>query len=119
MTLIGNHLQNKEKKNQLVDIIITRRRTATTFITTTPVPSPQKPKQPLTTIQMQGMPQKSGIASLHLQQNIITKAHKQGLIKRELGEPPVAGQFAPIYNTITPKGRVLLQSQLLLGGGRG
>src|ERR671918_2816176 len=45
-------------------------------------------------------------------QNIITKAHKAGLITRELGEPPVAGQFAPVYNTITPEGKRLLQTQL-------
>jgi hypothetical protein len=46
-------------------------------------------------------------------QNIITKAYKLGLITREVGEPPVAGQFAPTINTITAKGKQLLQSQLI------
>jgi hypothetical protein len=46
-------------------------------------------------------------------QNIITKAHKAGLITRELGEPPTPGQFPAKCNRLTPKGRQLLQSQLL------
>jgi hypothetical protein len=41
-------------------------------------------------------------------QNVITKAAKQGLITRKLGEPPGPGQFQPVYNTITSKGKSLL-----------
>jgi hypothetical protein len=44
-------------------------------------------------------------------QNVIDKAKKEGLIKREIGESE-HGQFPPIFNTITHKGKQLLQSQL-------
>lgn len=41
-------------------------------------------------------------------QNVITKAAKQGLIDRKLWEEPGPGQFAPVINTITDKGRQAL-----------
>ena len=47
-------------------------------------------------------------------QKIIYKAQKLGLIKRKLGEETGPGQFRPISNVLTDKGRQLLQSQFLL-----
>jgi hypothetical protein len=41
---------------------------------------------------------------------IIRKAHELGLIDRIQGERPGPGQFAPLYNVITKKGRKLLAS---------
>jgi DNA-binding MarR family transcriptional regulator len=46
-------------------------------------------------------------------QRVLDKAQKQALIERVKGEPPGAGQFSPIFNVITDKGRRLLQEQLL------
>jgi hypothetical protein len=40
----------------------------------------------------------------------IARAEKQGYIKRKEGEPPGPGQFKPIYNILTNKGRQLLQT---------
>ena len=45
-------------------------------------------------------------------QTTLNRAVTEGLIEREVGESPGPGQFSPIYNRITPKGRQLLQSQL-------
>lgn len=42
-------------------------------------------------------------------QRVINKAAKEGLIERKEGEPPGPGQFAPMINTITERGRQLLQ----------
>jgi DNA-binding MarR family transcriptional regulator len=44
-------------------------------------------------------------------QNVITKAAKQGLIDRKQGEQPGPGQFRPVLNVITDKGKQLLQSR--------
>lgn len=44
---------------------------------------------------------------------IIRKVHELGYIDRTQGERPGPGQFAPIFNVITNKGRRLLQEQLL------
>ena len=41
---------------------------------------------------------------------IIRKAHEMGLIDRIQGERPGPGQFAPILNVITKRGRKLLAS---------
>jgi DNA-binding MarR family transcriptional regulator len=41
---------------------------------------------------------------------IIRKAHEMGLIDRIQGERPGPGQFAPIFNVTTEKGRKLLAS---------
>ena len=46
-------------------------------------------------------------------QRVVDKAQKQALIERVKGKPPGPGQFAPIFNVITDKGRRLLQEQLL------
>jgi len=46
-------------------------------------------------------------------QRVLDKAQKQGLIERVKGEPPGPGQFPPIFNVITDKGRQLLQQQSL------
>lgn len=45
-------------------------------------------------------------------QTTLTRAVNAGLIEREVGESPGPGQFSPLYNRITPKGRQLRQSQL-------
>lgn len=42
-------------------------------------------------------------------QNVIKKAEKQGLIKREEDAPPGPGQFAPMINSLTEKGKEFLQ----------
>jgi hypothetical protein len=41
-------------------------------------------------------------------QNVIIKAYKLGLIDRKQGESPGPGQFKPVINTITEKGRQML-----------
>jgi hypothetical protein len=41
---------------------------------------------------------------------IIRKAHEIGLIDRIEGERPGPGQFAPLFNVITDRGRKLLAS---------
>jgi DNA-binding MarR family transcriptional regulator len=41
---------------------------------------------------------------------IIRKAHEMGLIDRIQGERHGPGQFAPVFNVITEKGRKLLAS---------
>jgi hypothetical protein len=43
-------------------------------------------------------------------QRVLDRAQKQGLIERVKGEPPGAGQFPPVYNIITYRGRQLLQN---------
>jgi hypothetical protein len=43
-----------------------------------------------------------GQAALH-------RAHRLGLIDRQKGEAPGPGQFPPVYNKITDKGRQLLE----------
>jgi len=45
--------------------------------------------------------------------DIIAAAERLKLIERIEGEPPAPGQFTPIFNVITDKGRRLLQEQLL------
>jgi hypothetical protein len=45
--------------------------------------------------------------------DIIAAAERLKLIEREEGEPTAPGQFPPIFNVITDKGRRLLQEQLL------
>ena len=47
-------------------------------------------------------------------QRVLDRAQKQGLIEREKGEPPAPGQFPPVYNIITERGKQLLQSHQLL-----
>jgi hypothetical protein len=42
-------------------------------------------------------------------QAILHKAHRLGLIDRQKGEAPGPGQFPPVYNKITDKGRQLLE----------
>jgi hypothetical protein len=44
-------------------------------------------------------------------QHIIRMAEKEGFIEREVGVKPGPGQFDPMYNILTPKGKKLL-SQL-------
>ena len=44
----------------------------------------------------------------------IARAERQGYIKRVEGESPGPGQFKPINNVLTDKGRQLLQSQSAL-----
>jgi DNA-binding MarR family transcriptional regulator len=44
-------------------------------------------------------------------QDTLSRAEKQGLIKRETGESE-HGQFPPVYNKLTEKGRRLLLSQM-------
>lgn len=41
-------------------------------------------------------------------QNVINRATKEGLIKRMPGKQPGPGQFPPVYNKITNKGKGLL-----------
>jgi hypothetical protein len=45
--------------------------------------------------------------------DIIAAAEQLKLIERIEGEQPSPGQFTPIFNAITDKGRRLLQEQLL------
>jgi hypothetical protein len=55
------------------------------------------------------------LGSTHHAKSFISRAVKEGLIKREKGEPPGPGQFQPVYNVITPAGVALLQRNLALG----
>jgi hypothetical protein len=43
-------------------------------------------------------------------QRTLDRAQKQGLIERVKGEPPAPGQFSPVYNIITDRGKPLLQN---------
>ena len=43
---------------------------------------------------------------------IIRKAHEMGLIYRIEGERPGLGQFPPVYNVITKKGKQMLRINL-------
>lgn len=43
-------------------------------------------------------------------QRVLDRAQKQGLIERVKGESPAPGQFPPIYNIITERGKQLLQN---------
>lgn len=54
------------------------------------------------------------LGSIHHGQTFIKRAEREGLIKRKRGEPPGPGQFAPMYNIITQRGKDLLQNNLLL-----
>jgi DNA-binding MarR family transcriptional regulator len=47
-------------------------------------------------------------------QRVLDRAQKQGLIERVKGERPAPGQFPPIYNIITDRGKQLLQNHQLL-----
>ena len=38
-------------------------------------------------------------------QRVLDRAQKEGLIERVKGEPPAAGQFPPVYNIITERGK--------------
>jgi hypothetical protein len=51
------------------------------------------------------------LGSTHHAQAFIARAEREGLIKRKVGKPPTPGQFAPVYNFITPKGTALLKLQ--------
>jgi|SRR5687768_11641431 hypothetical protein len=53
------------------------------------------------------------LGSTHHAKAFIIRAEREGLIERVKGEPPSPGQFTPIFNVITDKGRRLLQEQLL------
>jgi len=44
---------------------------------------------------------------------IIRKAEQKGLVKRTPGAKPGPGQFAPLYNIITERGRLALQTMRL------
>lgn len=50
------------------------------------------------------------LGSTHHGKSFIKRAEKEGYIKRVKGEEPGPGQFKPVYNVITDKGRQLLQS---------
>jgi DNA-binding MarR family transcriptional regulator len=52
------------------------------------------------------------LGSTHHSKAFIKRAEKEGLIKRKAGEPSATGQFAPVYNFITPKGTELLKNSL-------
>jgi DNA-binding MarR family transcriptional regulator len=43
-------------------------------------------------------------------QIVLDRAQKQGLIERVKGERPAPGQFPPIYNIISDRGKQLLQT---------
>lgn len=43
----------------------------------------------------------------------LQRAKSEGLIERKEGEPSGPGQFPPVFNVITQKGRQLLQEQLI------
>lgn len=49
------------------------------------------------------------LGSTHHAKAFIKRAEKEGYIKRVEGES-TSGQFKPVYNLITPKGRELLSS---------
>jgi DNA-binding MarR family transcriptional regulator len=51
------------------------------------------------------------LGSTHHAKAFIARAEKEGLIIRETGESE-HGQFPPVYNKLTEKGRRLLQSQM-------
>jgi hypothetical protein len=53
------------------------------------------------------------LGSTHHAKAFIARAELEGLIERKVGEAPALGQFRPKYNTITDKGKQLLQSQLI------
>jgi hypothetical protein len=46
-------------------------------------------------------------------QRVLDRAQKQGLIERVKGDPPGAGQFSPVYNIITERGKQLLRNHHL------
>ena len=47
-------------------------------------------------------------------QRVLDKEQTQGLIERVKGKQPAPGQFPPIYNIITERGKHLLQNHQLL-----
>ena len=47
-------------------------------------------------------------------QRVLDRAKKQGLIQRVKRERPASGQFPPVYNIITERGKKFLQNQQLL-----
>jgi DNA-binding MarR family transcriptional regulator len=47
-------------------------------------------------------------------QRVLDRAQKQGLIERVKGESPAPGQFLPVYNIITERGKQLLHKHRLL-----
>jgi DNA-binding MarR family transcriptional regulator len=47
-------------------------------------------------------------------QRVLDRAQKQGLIERVKGEAPASGQFSPVFNIITDRGKQLLQNHQLL-----
>ncbi len=53
------------------------------------------------------------LGSTHHAKAFITRAEREGLIERVKGEPPAPGQFPPIYNIITDRGKQLLQNHQL------
>jgi hypothetical protein len=52
------------------------------------------------------------LGSTHHAKAFIKRAEKEGLIKRKVGKPTTPGQFAPVYNFITPLGIELLKRSL-------
>ena len=48
-------------------------------------------------------------------QTVLRRAEREGLIERVTGESE-RGHFAPIYNTITERGKLLLHRQVIGGG---
>jgi hypothetical protein len=53
------------------------------------------------------------LGSTHHAKTFVARAQREGLIERKEGEPPAPGQFAPVINIITDKGRKLLRSQIM------
>jgi hypothetical protein len=53
------------------------------------------------------------LGSTHHAKAFIARAERAGYIKREEAAEPGPGQFPPVINTITNKGKKLLLSQLL------
>ena len=57
------------------------------------------------------------LGSTHHAKAFIVRAEEEGLIERIPGESERRrGRFAPVYNRITPRGRLLLHRQVIGGG---
>lgn len=65
----------------------------------------------------EGIPTRKLLDEIHSHdtytQRVLDRAQKQGLIERVKGERPAPGQFPPIYNIITDRGKQLLRDHQL------
>lgn len=99
--------------------------TPTTTPTTTPLPSDLLKRGGYSMLRLLSVIDRAGkdgittrrlldIVGSHatLHQKLLDTAQEHGLITRAKGEPPGPGQFPPIYNILTEKGRKLISESL-------